>query len=333
MNSTTQMTPRERIAAAIKGKPVDRPPVSLWQHFPERDQTAADLAAATLDWQHRFQFDLVKFMPPGDYPTIDWGLTSEYTGAVGGTRTATNLPVTEPADWGALKPIDVRQGFNGIMLDAVAKTRQALDPTVPLLHTVFSPLTIAMKLSGGRAIEHLRARPDAMHVALAVIRDVTRAVVTATFAAGGDGLFFATQCADHSMMDEVEYREFGIAYDLPVLAAGPSNGIILFHLHGETPMFHLANRYPAQIVNWHDRHAAPHLAEGQHQSGKCVAGGINERAINARQPSQAAAEAADAVSVMHGRSLIVAPGCVVPIDTPEANIRAVRDAVVSSSAA
>ncbi|MGH2561645.1 MAG: uroporphyrinogen decarboxylase family protein [Thermomicrobiales bacterium] len=327
-----QMTSRERVAAATTGDPVDRPPLSIWQHFPERDQTADSLTAATMEWQNRYRFDLVKFMPPGDYPTIDWGLTSEYTGAVGGTRAATRLPINDPADWPKLNPIDVTQGFNGIVLDALAKTRQALDPNVPLLHTVFSPLTIAMKLSGGRAIEHLRAHPAEMHQALAVIRGVTSAMVTATFEVDGDGLFFATQCADHSLMDEVEYREFGMAYDLPVLEAAPADAIVMCHFHGETPMFHLASRYPAQIINWHDRHAAPPLAEGCRQSGKSVAGGINERAISGRGPEEAAAEAADAVTTMQGRSLIVAPGCVVPIDTPDENIRAVIRAVAPDHA-
>jgi uroporphyrinogen decarboxylase len=332
MSRPDQMTSRERIDAAARGEPVDRPPLSLWQHFPERDQTAADLTEATLDWHKRYRFDLVKFMPPGDYPTIDWGLTSEYTGAVGGTRTATKLPVNALADWLTLEPIDVRHGFNGMVLDALAQTRRALDPNVPLLHTVFSPLTIAMKLCGGAAIEYLRAHPTELHRALGVISAVTREMVTATFESGGDGLFFATQCADHSLLDEVEYREFGLTYDLQVLAAAPAGSLTMLHMHGGTPMFHLASRYPARFVNWHDRHAAPHLAEGHRQSGKSVAGGINERMINSRTADEIAAEATDAVKAMQGRSVVVAPGCVIPINTPDENIRAAIGAVAADVA-
>ena len=79
------MTSRERLQAALAGGRPDRPPVSLWRHFPEEDQTAASLAAATLAWQRDLGGDVVKFMPPGDYPTIDWGLRSVYDGAPGGT--------------------------------------------------------------------------------------------------------------------------------------------------------------------------------------------------------------------------------------------------------
>ena len=96
MPTPSAMTSRERVRTALSGGQVDRPPVALWRHFPEQDQTAADLAAATLDWQARFGFDLVKFMPPGDYPTIDWGAESIYEGAPGGTRRTTRFPIARP---------------------------------------------------------------------------------------------------------------------------------------------------------------------------------------------------------------------------------------------
>ena len=38
------MSKWERVEAALAGEAVDRPPVSLWQHFPEQDQTAEALA-------------------------------------------------------------------------------------------------------------------------------------------------------------------------------------------------------------------------------------------------------------------------------------------------
>ena len=215
----TAMTHRERVMAAISGEPVDHPPVSLWRHFPELDQSAADLAAVTLTWQRDFGFDLIKFMPSGDYPIIDWGAESSYQGAPGGTRQTTRFPVTKPEDWPTLPPLDVEQGFNGIMLDAIRQTRDQLDPEVPLLQTVFSPLTIAAKLSDGLAVEHLRAHPDKLHEGLRRITAVTRDMIAASLAAGTDGLFFATQQADFGVLDETEYREFGLAYDLEALAA------------------------------------------------------------------------------------------------------------------
>jgi uroporphyrinogen decarboxylase len=326
MNTTPRMTSRERVQAVIEGRPVDHPPVSLWRHFPEEDQTADGLTTATLAWQQRFGFDLVKFMPPGDYPIIDWGGVTVYEGARGGTRTTKRYPVLSPADWRSLAPLDVRKGFNGIVIDAVARTRAALDPDVPLLHTIFSPLTVAMKLSNGQAVAQSRTHADQLKSALDAIVAVTRRCVEASIGAGADGFFFATQCADEAIMPVDEYREFGVPYDLAVLQAVPGNAIALLHLHGTRPMFGLQSEYPVGIINWHDRRAAPSLAEGRRLSGRCVAGGIDEQRIAADSPPKVGAEVREAISSTQGQGLIVAPGCVIPIDSPDVNVQAAVDA-------
>jgi uroporphyrinogen decarboxylase len=317
------MTSRERLWAAVAGEEVDRPPVGVWQHLPKRDQTAGDLAAATLEWFQTYPVDFIKFMPPGDYPTIDWRAESIYTGSPSGTRTTIRFPVNRIEDWSSLRLVSAREGFNGVMIDALALTRLALPDDRPLLQTIFSPLTIAMKLSNGLAIEHLRSHPHEVHQALSVVSQVTSAFVEHSLAEGADGFFFATQCADHTLLDEVEYREFGLRYDLEVLTDVPETAIVMLHLHGSSPMFQLAEKYPAQIINWHDQRAAPPLAEGQFRSGRCVAGGINERTIVADDPANIVAGAQDAIDELGGKSVIVAPGCVIPITTPSDTIRAV----------
>jgi uroporphyrinogen decarboxylase len=269
-------------------------------------------------------------MPPGDYPTIDWGAESHFEGAPGGTRTTTRYPVTRLADWTALRPVDPRQGFNGTIVEAVRHTRSGLGPDVPLFQTIFSPLSVAMKLSKNMAIEHLRAHPSELHAALDVITGVTRSMLEASLEAGADGIFFATQCADYSLMDEAEYREFGLPYDLRVLEPARGRALAMLHVRGTAPMFELASHYPAdlvQIVNWHDRRAAPHLADGLRLAHRCVAGGLNEQAIVTQKPEEVAALARDAVAQTGGRNLIVAPGCVIPVATPEANVRAAVEAV------
>ncbi len=319
---TATMTSRERLQAAIAGTAPDHPPVALWRHFPEDDQTASGLAGATITWHEQFPCDLVKFMPPGDYPIIDWGATSEYRGARSGTRTTTRVPINDLADWVRLRPLDVNHGFYAVVLEALASTRARLDPAVPLFQTIFSPLTIAMKLSNNQAVAHLRAAPEMMHDALGVITEVTTAMLVASLDAGADGIFFATQCADERVMTMDEYRAFGLPYDLTVLHAARPETVVLLHLHGERPMVSLQTDYPASIVNWHDRHAGPSLADVQRRSRRCVAGGLNERTIADRTTDEITAEAEDALAATAGHRHLLAPGCVIPIDTPDENILA-----------
>ena len=68
------MTHRERIQATLRGEAVDRPPVSLWRHFPREDETVEGLVKATVRFQREYDFDLVKLMPTGMYGVIDYGV-------------------------------------------------------------------------------------------------------------------------------------------------------------------------------------------------------------------------------------------------------------------
>ena len=325
-----EMSRWERVEAALAGEAVDRPPVSLWHHFPERDQTAEALADSTLAWQERYDNDFIKFMPPGDYATIDWGLTSEYRGGRSGTRETTHYPITTADDWRRIAPVAVDQGMHREVIEAARLTNERLGGAVPLLQTIFSPLTIAMKLSDGRVLDHLRERPDAVHAALAAITTATRAMTAATLERGASGIFFATQCATTDLMTVPEYEAFGARYDRQVLEAAGASRFTMLHIHGENIMFDALMTYPVHAINWHDRRTPPTLPEGARRSGKCAVGGIHEQAIATMTPDEAAAQARDAVAATGGRHAMIGPGCVIPITTPPATIaaviRAVRDA-------
>ena len=62
-----QMTHRERVAATIAGRPVNRPPISLWRHFGGIDMSSQGLTDAMVGFQATFDFDFVKFMPTGTW--------------------------------------------------------------------------------------------------------------------------------------------------------------------------------------------------------------------------------------------------------------------------
>jgi len=288
----------ERIEAAIAGESVDHPPVSLWRHFPEEDQDAATLARVTLAWQRRFAFDFVKLMPPGDYPVIAWGGASEYRGSPSGTRTVTRYPVEQPADWPTIRPLPVDLGPFRTVNETARLVARELGGAVPVLQTVFSPLTVAYKLSAGRVLHDLVEHPALVEEALAAITETMRALVHAALAAGADGLFFATQCATADLTDPATYARWGRPGDLAVLEAAAGAG--------------------------------PSLAEGEQRSGRCVAGGLDETAIATLAPEAVAAQARDAIAQLKGRHLMVTPGCVIPIATPDANVAAAVAAVRSN---
>ncbi|MBI3976228.1 MAG: uroporphyrinogen decarboxylase, partial [Armatimonadetes bacterium] len=116
--------------------------------------------------------------------------------------------------------------------------------------------------------------------------------------------------------------------DLQVLDAAALAEFRLLHVHGRSIMFDLVTDYPVDAINWHDRRTPPSLAEARQRFSGCLAGGLDETGtLAAATPEECAAQVRDAVAQTGGQRLIVAAGCVTLIDTPDANLRAVRAAV------
>jgi len=318
---------RQRIEAAIRGLPTDRIPVALWRHFPEDDQDPARLAARTLEWQAAWDCDLVKFMPSGTYGVEDWGAKTAFRGAANGAREVIEPAIRAAGDWSRLAALDVGCGVLGAQNDALRRVAGALRGSVPILQTVFSPLTTARKLAGERLFEDLREQPETVEHGLRRITATTIEFARAAIAAGAEGLFFATQLATAEALTPAEYERFGCRYDLEIFAALEGAApLSLLHLHGERVYFDRLSRYPVPMINWHDRITPPALGEGAARFPGAVVGGIEERdAIVRATPQALRAQVRDAVAQTGGRRLIVGPGCVAAIAAPEDNIRAIID--------
>ena len=315
----------QRIEAAIAGEITDRVPVALWKHFPGDDQDPAKLAARTIEWQRAWDFDLVKFMPSGTYGVEDWGAQTAYQGAANGARVVTMAGVKRPNDWLWLPRLDVRRGVLGEQNKALALAAKVLRGRVPILQTVFSPLTTARKLAGESVFEHLRSHPVELEAGLRVITDSTVDFALAALDAGAHGVFLATQLATRDSLSPAEYEQFGARYDLELLGALKGRTRFnLLHLHGENLMFERLAQYPVQMLNWHDRLTPPALGAAAKRFGGALVGGVEERALLVKGPGKAIrTQVRDAIAQTASRRLIVGPGCVVAVAAPAENIRAV----------
>jgi uroporphyrinogen decarboxylase len=314
-----------RIEAAVAGRAAGKVPVALWKHFPGDDQDAGKLAARTLEWQRAWDFDLVKFMPSGTYCVEDWGARTVFDGAANGARVVTEPGVTRAEEWPRLARLDPAKGVLGAQNAALAQAAKALRGSVPILQTVFSPLTTARKLAGEALLDHLKREPQAVEEGLRIITDVTIEFSLAALKSGAHGLFFATQLATTDVLTVAEYQKFGVVFDLTVLKAiEGKTRINMLHLHGENVMFDLLATYPVDMINWHDRLTAPSLGKALEKSEGAAVGGVEERnLLVSGSEGQVRAQVRDAIAQTGGRRLVIGPGCVAAIAAPERNIRAV----------
>lgn len=323
------MNKRERLAAAIHRQPVDRPPIALWRHFPGDDLDHEKFARRIVDFQNKYDFDFVKVTPAASYVAELYGGELVDAGNREGTRTHVRRVIHDWHDWSRIEPIDPDHPVFKRERDAMQRIRAALGKNVPVLQTIFSPLSCARTLAGDRLVQDMREHPGELMHALHHLGTTMERFALNAVEAGADALFLATQVASRDVLTAEESRAFGQMYNLALINELHGHvDFILLHIHGENVYYEHLFKYPVQIVNWHDRLTPPTLRAGKALFDGAVAGGIEEWSVLAAgTPEQVTAQVQDAIQQTDGVGLIVAAGCVIPIDTPVANIQAARAAV------
>ena len=337
------MEPGERIRAVIARERPDPPPAAWWGHTYREEWSAPDLARATVERQREFGWDLVKLQPRACCFAQAFG--SEYR-ADPDFRSAPAL--VRPAlptidDWDTLLAVHTVHDDEQIgpatdasvpslreQTEALRAVVEELGPEVPVIQTVFSPLTVAGYLAGEdreRAVRELRERPGITTRALMRIADVLAGFVEDSVQAGAAGVFFAVSgFASTDLLSEDDYRRRVLPSDRRVLDAVPMSAWLnVLHLCGPRLSFGLVRELPSHVVSWSVHLPGnPSLGEASQLSRRVVMGGIDhERTMVSGSPSDVRAERDAAIAGVDGMGVIVAPGCSVPPEAPEANLRAV----------
>jgi uroporphyrinogen decarboxylase len=261
---------------------------------------------------------------------VDYGVTDKWIGNLEGTREYTHRVIEQPEDWGKLALLDPRGGALGQQLQTLQLISDGLNGEVPILHTIFSPLSQAKNLaSTDRLHEHLQRAPEALKAGLEIITKNILRYIDAMENSPVAGIFYAIQHASTRVMTEAEYREFGEPYDRRVLSALHKKWWFnMAHIHGDSPMFSLVASYPVQAINWHDRETQPDLRRGKELFAGAVCGGLGRwDYVHNGTPDQVRQQALDAIEQTGGRRFILSTGCVMMITSPFSNIRAVRRVV------
>jgi uroporphyrinogen decarboxylase len=320
---------RERLEACLAGELPDRPPVALWRHFPVDDQTPDGLTIATAAFQRQFDFDFIKVTPSSSYCLKDMGSEDQWTGNTEGTREYTKFPIKRPDDWLALKVLNPRQGRLKEQLTCLRILITEFSPQIPIVQTIFSPLAQAKNLVGGdRLLAQMRQNPEELHAGLEKISQSIILWIEELVKLGVDGIFYAIQHAQFGLVSQAEFRTFGKAYDIKVLKAAKSMWLNIGHIHGENIMFNEILDYPFEVLNWHDRHTSPDLAQAQAKFKGVVCGGLRRHeTMVVGSSADVRKEAEDAIHMTQGKRFILGTGCVLPIITPHGNILAARQAV------
>src|SRR5947207_2102253 len=300
------MTPYERVRAAVNGEHVDRVPFVFWHHF-KPEGSGERLAAFTKDFfVDTFRLDIAKIMPDLPYPQVDGSLQ-------------------DPEQLRFMPRLDLDTPNFRQQLVCIRTLRKQLGDDYPLLLTLFSPLTYALRFLGKKeAVEKIRRDPEPVEEGLGTIASNLRKLTEAAINEGASGIFFSCMGATGSDFTREEYARFGRPYDLHALEGAKNGWLNTVHVHadpaqeGDEIYFDTFTDYPVSVMSWSDRLTGPSLSEAATMTDKCLMGGLAERGpLTHGGEVELDNEIMAAVTETKGRRLILANGCSVPDDVDE----------------
>jgi len=320
---------RERVTGALGGQSVDRVPFAVWRHFyPDENEGPAKLAETTIAFTKRHQLDLIKYNPRAHYHAEPWGTRYRY--GKDGHPVLERYAVRKPEDWAGIGRKSVREPAFQELLYGLRLVREVL-PDTPLVATIFTPLGVLERLGGTeRLLTDLRTRTDGVVAALDAVAE-TFAELAAACTEYADGIFLATTLwARRDTLDEGEYRRFGTAYDLRVLAGARGAALNVLHVCGPRARVVELARYPVAAVSWNPRLPGnPDLAAFLAAvPSRGAIGGFSDEALVAGTAALARREAHEGAAMTASRRWLGAGGCTIPVDSRPENIDAARDALI-----
>jgi uroporphyrinogen decarboxylase len=327
-----KMNSLERVRAALAGESVDRPAVSLWRHYYERETTAPELVDAMLRWQRTYGWDFMKVNPRAQYHIEPWGAKVQYF-KDGVTKTAIlDLPVKKSEDWASIKPVGPTDGALGEQLQTLDLLKRALkgDQRILFVETIFSPLSIAGDLADPAQLKlDLSEHPDLVHAALEAITSTFERYVAECINLA-DGIFFATtEWGSRDQLTAAQYAEFGRPYDQRVLQATQEAEFNILHVCKDNDLLLDLLDYPVRAFSWATHgNSNPGLTDMLPKTDKALIGGVALSTLKDGNAEDVHRQLlADLDAVDGSPRWLAAADCSVDVTTPAKNVAAVADTV------
>jgi uroporphyrinogen decarboxylase len=328
------MNSRGRVEAAIAMGVADRPPVGAWGHTYREEWSPEALASITVERARQFGWDFVKFQPRASSFAEAFGSVYKPAGHRLKGPVLVTAAVPDLESWNKVELVN-RKALDD-QVESIGMVVRELGDGVPVIQTVFSPITVGGYLVGkssARVRRELRQHPELVRPALDRIAEALVDFSRRSVEAGAAGIFYAISgYASKDAMTESAYRETVLPYDVGVLNQLPAEAWFnAVHLCGSNLNFGLARDLPGQAVSWSIHNQGnPSLAEGRELSGKAVMGGLGQRAsLLYGPPEEVESEARRAVAETGGRGLLLAPGCSVPTRANDLNLAAMVPAIAA----
>jgi uroporphyrinogen-III decarboxylase len=282
----------DRVNRVLRGGSVDRPPFTLWHHFGLK--TAEAHAARTIDFHRLCRTDIVKVMSDFPYPK-------------------------PPGKWWELK---VERNPFPQQIKALEMIAKTLAGKAYFLETIFNPMNVAVKLSSKEGVRALLGeRPQTLLDALEIITQSEINHARSALEAGASGIFLAVDNANAANLTPEEYRQFSGPFDRRILDAVKGARMNVLHLHTESAYLAEFRAWPVQVVNYsREVSKIPFPSMRRTFPSAVLMGGLDETKWSSLSSVQMRAQWRSAARAA-GRRFILSPGCSVPDNSTEADLK------------
>jgi uroporphyrinogen decarboxylase len=300
----------ERMRETLAGKPVDRPPFSLWYHFGNQHASPERTAQVHLEFYDYYDLDFLKVMNDYDYP-MPAGMES----------------LESPEDLKRLQPFNIERSPLGNQLRALEYIAKGLRGTALFVDTLFNAWNTVRRNLAKEAMSRLMAEfPDALVEALKIVNQNLIQYALASLDRGSAGIFFSVPASAEFVAPD-QYENFMRPFDLEFLKALAGKGDChILHAHGEKLYVDRLLDYPVQAISWADLNGGPAISAMRQKTSLALMGGIDHVGFAYTSAKQIRRQVREARAQAGDSKFILAPGCSAATYSFPSLIKAARDA-------
>ncbi|HMS81427.1 MAG TPA: uroporphyrinogen decarboxylase family protein, partial [Burkholderiaceae bacterium] len=311
------MTKRERFEAAVRGGPIDRPPLTAWIHFGTDALGGTEHAMRHARFFRDYGLDICKVVNDFRYP-MPPGLET----------------LLEPADFARLWRAPPDSPSFAEELKCIRLLRAELGPDVPIMITTFDPFQQVMRRVGYTKAKFVFEHPDEAIPMLERVSDALCDYMGAVREAGCDAVFYSINGAitppGKRGIDDATYRTFVRPYEIR-MAEAMAGMVRVLHVHGSSLTIGRVLDYPFEVLSVSDRlKGNPTLAELRGLTDRCLMGGIDESSIIEMSLPEVRAQVRDAIAQAGRERFILSPGCTIPTQTPWYLLKAIGETLAQA---
>ena len=332
-------TKKERMLAVLNGEFADRPPVSAWRHFIDREHSGVEpFVESMLDWHTTYDWDYVKLQPRASYYEEAWGGQFDYDNYEGVLPKCVKGPIGCAEDLEKIVELPGDSGPFAEQLEAVKAVQDRLTDGAPVFQTMMCPTSILQKLCAVNPIGRYRAasrsdlmvtlmneQPELVHRTL---RNITRTMADYSRKLIDNGLFGvfygATGLSRTTYLTREEWEEFVKPYDLEMMDVLKPCKIMVHACGLEVNPENFAH-YPIDILQWPETATGnPSLDSAPQWLDKSIIpmGGCDERLFGQHKAEEIAAATRNTLKRMAEIPFILAPDCSLALNTYDDELRA-----------